>query len=247
MTLTYDDIQSDVLSAMKPPRKLHYLTLALLAGGIVLALSAWVWQVRVGMGLAGINIPVAWAVYITNFVYWVGIAHSRTLISAILHLVRSKWRNSVSRAAEAMTIFAIMTAGLFPLVHLGRLWVFYYIIPYPSQRQLWPNFTSPLVWDVVAITTYLAVSVIFFYVGVIPDLAAARDQYQRLLGPASRRARIYAKLAAGWIGSGTQWAHYFESVGKTMLVTAMIVGYAYILEPFIAWYSGDAYEWQFAK
>ena len=100
------------------------------------------------MGVAGINHPVGWGVYIANFVFWVGIAHSGTLISAILHLVRSKWRTAVSRSAEAMTIFAVMTAGLFPLIHLGRLWVFYYIIPYPSQRQIWPNFISPLVWDV---------------------------------------------------------------------------------------------------
>ncbi len=103
----------------------------------------WIYQVQVGMGVTGLNIPVGWAIYITNFVFWVGIAHTGTLISAILYLVRSRWRAAVARAAEAMTVFAVMTAGLFPLIHLGRLWVFYYILPYPSQRQLWPELHQP--------------------------------------------------------------------------------------------------------
>jgi Ni/Fe-hydrogenase subunit HybB-like protein len=180
--LSYGEITDEVLRPLSPPGALFYVPVALLGAGIVAFVSTWVFQVRTGMGVAGISHPVGWGVYIANFVFWVGIAHSGTLISAILHLVRSKWRAAVSRSAEAMTVFAVMTAGLFPLIHLGRLWVFYYILPYPSERQLWPNFTSPLVWDVCAVSTYFTVSVIFFYVGLIPDLASARDRTEARLG-----------------------------------------------------------------
>ena len=115
------------------------------------AAFAWIYQIKVGMGVAGITHPVMWGVYITNFVFWVGIAHSGTLISAILYLMRSGWRTTINRTAEAMTIFAVMTAGLFPLIHLGRVWYFYFLAPYPNQRLLWPNFRSPLIWDFFAI------------------------------------------------------------------------------------------------
>jgi Ni/Fe-hydrogenase subunit HybB-like protein len=158
----YRQVGEDVLGALGPPRLRYQAVLAILALGIAGLAAAWVYQVRTGMGVAGISHPVGWGVYIGSFVFWIGIAHSGTLISAILYLVRSKWRTAISRSAEAMTVVAIATAGLFPLIHLGRFWVFYYIIPYPSQRQIWPNFQSPLVFDVVAISTYLTVSVIFF-------------------------------------------------------------------------------------
>ncbi|MCU0914754.1 MAG: polysulfide reductase NrfD, partial [Planctomycetes bacterium] len=147
--------------------------MAVLALGIGALLAAWLYQVRRGMGVAGVSHPVGWGVYIGNLVFWVGIAHSGTLISAILYLSRSRWRTAISQSAEAMTVVAIATAGLLPLIHLGRLWLVYYILPYPSQRQIWPNFQSPLVFDVLAISTDLIVSVIFFYVGMIPDMAAA--------------------------------------------------------------------------
>src|SRR4030042_1199845 len=159
------------------------------------------------MGVAGISHPVGWGLYIGSFVFWIGIAHSGTLISAILYLVRSRWRTAFSRSAEAMTIIAIMTAGVFPLIHLGRFWVLYYIIPYPSQRQIWPNFQSPLVFDVAAISTYFTVSVIFFYMGLVPDIAAARDHLQHA-GTPGFRAKLYRALALGWHGGSEQWRHH---------------------------------------
>jgi hypothetical protein len=173
--LSYTTINADVLEPLKTPRLLYFGMVTILACGILWAGISWIYQVKTGMGVTGLSIPVAWAFYITNFVFWVGIGHAGTLISAILHLVRSRWRTAISRSAEAMTVFAVMTAALFPLVHLGRVWVFYYILPYPSQRQLWPDFVSPLVWDVCAVGTYLTVSTIFWLVGLIPDVAAARS------------------------------------------------------------------------
>ena len=143
-----------------------------------------------------------WAIYITNFVFWVGIAHSGTLISAILYLFRAKWRTSISRAAEAMTVFAIMTAGLFPLIHLGRVWKFYWLLPYPNQRGLWINFKSPLIWDVFAVGTYFTVSLLFFYLGLIPDIALIRDR------STGTRRIFYSILSLGWSGSSSQWWHY---------------------------------------
>ncbi|GAB7028218.1 quinol:electron acceptor oxidoreductase subunit ActD [Geotalea toluenoxydans] len=321
--LKYGDINDDVLSAMQTPRAPYFAAVAMLAAGIGWGALVWLYQMQAGMGVTGLNRPVGWAVYIGNFVFWVGIAHSGTLISAILYLLRANWRDAVSRSSEAMTIFAIMTAGLFPLIHLGRVWVLYYIIPYPSQRQLWPNFLSPLVWDVCAVGTYFTVSLIFWLVGMIPDLAAARDRYEEKYGPKNIRAGIYRVMALGWSGTGNQWRHYgrsylyfaalatplvisvhsvvswdfamsllpgwhstifppyfvagaihsglamvltllipmrkllhlerliqlhhFEMVAKTIILTAAIVGYSYACEVFIAWYSGNPFEWQFYK
>lgn len=209
--LDYATINEDGLQTMSPPGVPYYVALLVLAGGIGMWGIAWTYQIRTGMGVAGISHPVGWATYIANFVFWVGIAHSGTLISAILYLVRAKWRDSVSRMAEAMTIIAIMTAGMFPLVHLGRLWVVFFILPYPSQRQLWPNFVSPLVWDVLAVSTYFAVSLIFFYIGLIPDLAAARDRAEERQGYDSVKAKVYRAMCGGWSGAGSQWCHYSRS------------------------------------
>ena len=142
------------------------------------------------MGAAGKRAPQMWAMYITTFVFWIGIGHAGTLISAVLYLFRARWRTSIYRAAEAMTIFAVMTAGLFPLIHAGRMWFAYFLLPYPNQRYLWPNFRSPLVWDVFAISTYLSVSTIFFIVGLVPDIAALRD------ASTGWRRRIYGMLVA---------------------------------------------------
>ena len=318
--LSYEEINDDVLGAMGRPRAPYFVALAFLAALTGWAALCWVYQIQLGMGVSGLNRPVGWATYITNFVFWVGIAHSGTLISAILYLLRAGWRDAVSRSAEAMTIFAIMTASLFPLVHLGRVWVVYYILPYPSQRGIWPNFLSPLVWDVCAVSTYFTVSLIFWLVGLIPDLAAARDRYEGTLGPDNLRTRVFRMLALGWSGTGSQWRHYgrsylyfaalatplvisvhsvvswdfamsllpgwhsaifppyfvagaihsglamvltllipmrkllhlerlieprhFQMLAKTIVLTATIVGYAYAVEAFIAWYSGDIFEWQ---
>jgi Ni/Fe-hydrogenase subunit HybB-like protein len=150
--------------------------------------------------------PVAWGFAITNFVFWVGIGHAGTLISAILLLLHQKWRNSINRFAEAMTLFAVACAGLFPLLHLGRPWVFYWLFPYPDTMRLWPQFRSPLIWDVFAVSTYATVSFMFWFVGLLPDLAAMRDQARHPL------ARIfYGVLAMGWRGSARHWRNYESS------------------------------------
>ncbi len=155
-----------------------------------------------GLGLAGYSPPVMWAVYITTFVFWIGIGHAGTLISAILFLFRSPWRTAVYRATEAMTVFAVMTAGLFPIIHIGRQWFFYWLLPYPNARFLWPNFKSPLIWDVFAISTYLTVSTTFLCVGLVPDIAAARDKMR------GWRHKVYSIFSLGWKGTDNQWRHY---------------------------------------
>jgi len=167
----------------------------------------WHHQVIEGIGMSGINNPIGWGVYITDFVFWVGIAHSGTLISAVLFLFRAKWRVPIYRISEAMTVFAVATAGLFPIIHLGRPWNFYWLLPYPNQRYLWVNFKSPLLWDVFAVSTYLTVSVLFFITGLIPDIAAARDNAKGI------RKAIYGVLSLGWRGSNRQWRHYVAAYG----------------------------------
>ncbi len=161
------------------------------------------YTVVVGVGLWGINIPVGWGLAIVNFVWWIGIGHAGTLISAILLLLKQTWRNSINRFAEAMTLFAVAQAGLFPLLHLGRPWLFYWLFPYPSTLGVWPNFRSPLVWDVFAVSTYFTVSLMFWFVGLIPDLATLRDR------ATSKPAQIiYGMLAMGWRGSAKHWKRY---------------------------------------
>jgi molybdopterin-containing oxidoreductase family membrane subunit len=166
----------------------------------LIAVAYLLWE---GVGIWGIDIPVAWGFAITNFVWWIGIGHAGTLISAILLLMHQKWRTSINRLAEAMTIFAVMCAGLFPLLHLGRPWFFYWLTPYPNTMSLWPQFRSALVWDVFAVSTYFTVSLLFWYIGMIPDLATLRDRAQ------TRRAQIiYGLLALGWCGSAQHWQRY---------------------------------------
>lgn len=201
-------VNTDTMRATNPPRMYYYPILLLLAGGVGMLLMTWYYQIMTGMGVAGIDHPIGWGVYIANFVFWVGIAHSGTLVSAILFLVRAKWRDTVSRSSEAMTLIAIMIAGLFPLIHLGRVWVFYFIIPYPTQRNIYPNFISPLVWDVLAVFTYFTVSTIFFYVGLLPDLRTGVDWARKHLKPGSIRERVYGLLALGWYNGTSQWQHH---------------------------------------
>jgi molybdopterin-containing oxidoreductase family membrane subunit len=167
-----------------------------------LALAAS-WLFLQGVGIWGVNVPVSWGFAIANFVWWIGIGHAGTLISAILLLLRREWRTSINRFAEAMTLFAVACAGLFPLLHLGRPWFFYWLFPYPNTMGLWPQFRSPLVWDVFAVSTYFTVSFIFWYIGLIPDLATLRDR------AAHRLARVaYGVLALGWRGSAMHWKRY---------------------------------------
>src|SRR5512134_1271637 len=278
--------------------------LAGLAGGA----AVWIYQVYAGLGIAGYTHPLFWGVYIVTFVFWVGIAHAGTLISAILYLFRAKWRNAINRSAEAMTVFAVLTAAQFLGIHVGRIWKSYFILPYPNQRALWVNFKSPLLWDTFAISTYTLTSLIFFYVGLVPDLAIARDR------TTGWRKALYGALALGWQGTSRQWkAHnrtvlhlsglatplvlsvhsvvswdfamaivpgwhatifapyfvagaifsgfamvltvmipvrrifgleayiteyHFENMSRFILLTSLIVGYAYATEYFVAWYSG---------
>jgi molybdopterin-containing oxidoreductase family membrane subunit len=312
--LTRAQIDQIVLKTLEPPRKSYWVIVAFLFAGVLLGAVAWTIQIFVGIGLGGQSIPVAWGTYLINFVFWVGIAHSGTLISAILHLFRAGWRNPIARAAETMTVFAVMIAGLFPFIHLGRLWQVYYMIPMPNQRLLWPNFLSPLMFDVVAISTYLTVSSLFWYTGLLPDLACVRDRSSGL------RHTVYRVLSLGWTGSHEHWRHYsrgflffaalatplvvsvhsvvswdfalgivpgwhttifapyfvagaihsglamvltlmiplrrifhcegiitagvLENVAKTMILTGLIVGFAYATEYFIAWYSFNSVEWE---
>jgi molybdopterin-containing oxidoreductase family membrane subunit len=156
-----------------------------------------------GTGIWGVNIPVGWGFAIINFVWWIGIGHAGTLISAILLLLRQKWRTSINRFAEAMTLFAVAAAGIFPLLHVGRPWLAYWLFPYPNTMGMWPNFRSPLIWDVFAVSTYATVSALFWYVGLIPDLATLRDRSKTRAG-----RYIYGMLAMGWRGSAGHWHRY---------------------------------------
>lgn len=292
----------------KPDKKFYMalsITLSMLgAGAIGLAFTFYY-----GIGLWGNNNPVGWAFDIVNFVFWVGIGHAGTLISAILFLFRQKWRNGIARFAEGMTIFAVMTAMIFPAIHVGRPWLAGYLFPYPNQHSIWVNFTSPLLWDVFAVSTYFTVSFIFWYVGLIPDFATLRD---RAAGKIKKT--IYSLFSLGWRGSNRHWQHYemvylilagfatplvlsvhtivsfdfavsilpgwhttifppyfvagavfsgfamvqnvlifvrkifnyehiitldtLEKMNKIILLTGSLVGYAYTMEFFIAWYSG---------
>jgi molybdopterin-containing oxidoreductase family membrane subunit len=157
----------------------------------------------VGVGIWGIRIPVAWGFAIVNFVWWIGIGHAGTLISAILLLLRQRWRTSINRFAEAMTIFAVACAGMFPLLHMGRPWLFYWLMPYPNPMWLWPQFRSPLVWDVFAVSTYFTVSLLFWYVGLIPDLATLRDRAKNRIVQI-----VYGIFSLGWRGSAIHWSRY---------------------------------------
>ncbi len=310
--MSYGIINADILRTLRMPGPTYWGVVTVLVGVLLFGVYAFWTQVQLGLGVAGYEHPALWAIYITNFVFWVGIAHSGTLISAVLFLFRAKWRTAVARAAETMTVFAVMTAALFPIIHIGRPWFFYWLIPYPNERHLWVNFRSPLVWDLFAITTYLTVSAMFLFIGLVPDIAAARDHIKDWRRP------IYRLLALGWQGTNRQWRHYnslygllaalatplvvsvhsvvswdfamtilpgwhstifapyfvagailsgvamviailvplrrvlgleeyirishFENLAKLLIVTSLIVGYAYLTEYFIAWYSNSPFE-----
>ena len=267
----------------------------------------------VGVGIWGIQIPVGWGFAIINFVWWIGIGHAGTLISAILLLLRQQWRTSINRFAEAMTLFAVACAGVFPLIHMGRPWLAYWLFPYPDTMKMWPNFRSPLVWDAFAVSTYASVSALFWFIGLLPDLATLRDRAK------NRPAKIiYGFLAMGWRGSAVHWhrhetaslllaglatplvlsvhtivsldfayaivpgwhatifppyfvagaiyagfamvltlsipvrklfgledfitMRHLDNMGKVLLATGLIVGYGYMMEAFMAFYSGNQYE-----
>jgi molybdopterin-containing oxidoreductase family membrane subunit len=212
--------------------------------GVTGALVAWFLVAvyvtfSVGIGAWGNNIPVAWAFAITNFVWWIGIGHAGTLISAILLLFRARWRSSINRISEAMTLFAVMCAGLFPLLHLGRPWKFYWLVPYPSVQRIWPQFRSPLTWDIAAISVYFTVSLLFWYLGLLPDLAAARDRAE----PTWKR-KVYGVLALGWRGAARHW-HRWQTANlllagvATPLVVSVhtIVSFDFAVAQLPGWHS----------
>ncbi|MDT8324387.1 MAG: NrfD/PsrC family molybdoenzyme membrane anchor subunit [Bacteroidota bacterium] len=283
-----------------------------LSGTLVLAGSIG-WLFYDGTGVWGLNNPVGWGWAIVNFVFWVGIGHAGTLISAILFLLRQRWRTAINRFAEAMTIVAVICAGIFPAIHVGRIWIVYYMFPVPNQMEMWPNFRSPLLWDVFAVGTYFTVSFLFWYVGLVPDLATFRDRAKTKI-----KRLVFGAMSLGWRGGNRQWKHYelsylmlaglatplvlsvhsvvstdfatsmipgwhttifppyfvagaifsgfgmvltlaiiarkvfslqnlitvdhLEKMNKIILVTGSMVGYAYIMEFFIAWYSGNIFE-----
>jgi len=201
---TYKKITSDISAPIEGRAgKAWYVGIAISSMAFAFGLFAMLYTVWQGIGSWGLNRTVGWGWGITNFVWWVGIGHAGTFISAILLLFRQKWRTSINRSAEAMTLFAVMCAGLFPLIHMGRPLLAFFVFPYPTSRDLWVNFNSPLLWDVFAISTYLLVSLLFWYVGLIPDLATIRDRVKSKIPQ-----KIYSFLSFGWTGSAKHWQRH---------------------------------------
>jgi len=302
----------DIVEAPTP--KWWLIALCFTAPVALMGLVCIIYQISNGVGVWGENHPNGWAWDITNFVFWIGIGHAGTLISAVLFLTRQKWRTSINRAAEAMTLFAVVCAGIFPAIHVGRVWYAWFLAPIPNTNAIWPNFRSPLLWDVFAVSTYFSVSVLFWFVGLIPDLATLRD---RAKGKLART--LYGIGALGWRGGNRQWRHYemaylllaglstplvlsvhsivsfdfatsimpgwhttifppyfvagaifggfamvltimlpasqifpqlkdmitrnhVDKMAKIILLTGSIVGYAYLMELFVAWYGANKFE-----
>ncbi len=303
---------SDIVESPTP--KWWLLSLCVTSPIALMGLICIIYQISNGVGVWGENHPNGWAWDITNFVFWIGIGHAGTLISAVLFLTRQKWRTSINRAAEAMTLFAVVCAGIFPAIHVGRVWYAWFLAPIPNTNAIWPNFRSPLLWDVFAVSTYFSVSVLFWFVGLIPDLATLRDRSKSRVGQ-----MIYGALALGWRGGNRQWRHYemaylllaglstplvlsvhsivsfdfatsimpgwhttifppyfvagaifggfamvltimlpasrifpqindmitrnhVDKMAKIILLTGSIVGYAYLMELFVAWYGANKFE-----
>ncbi|MCU0625564.1 MAG: polysulfide reductase NrfD [Gemmatimonadaceae bacterium] len=199
---SFEQVDNEILATLKPSPK-WFIGLGLAVAAMLTGAMTWVFQIYWGLGNAGYAPPVMWGVYIITFVFWVGIGHAGTLISAVLFLFRAGYRTTIYRASEAMTVFAVLTAGLFPIIHIGRPWKFFWLIPYPNWRLLWPQFKSPLLWDVFAISTYLTISTTFLYVGLIPDIAVLRDRETNPI-----RKRIFAVLSLGWRNTDREWRHF---------------------------------------
>lgn len=208
--IAWAKINADVLRSMENPRKAYWITVAVCIAMFMFFVVAEIYQYNVGMGPGNLNNPHMWDLYIATFVFWIGMSHSGTLLSAILHLIHADWRKPIYRFAEAMTTFSLMTAGLFPIIHLGRVWNMYWVLPYVSDRGIWPNFRSPLVWDAFAISTYLSASMLFLFIGMIPDLAICRDNAK------GWRKKVYGVLSLGWRGDDRQWRNF----RKTYLLMA---------------------------
>lgn len=206
------EINEAVLKPMFKTGPKFWILVAFLIAVIAWGMYAWGYQIFFGMGSAGINNPVYWGLHIATFIFWVGISHAGTMISAVLRLLKADWRRPITRGAEAMTAFALMMAGLYPLIHLGRVWKFYWMIPYPNNRFLWPNFQSPLMWDMVAIFTYLIGSLLYLYLALIPDMAMARDHTD------GWRYKLYRVLGLGWRGTEAEWHKLHRALGIFSIV-----------------------------
>ena len=229
-TFSYGQINDDMLEMLEKPHPSYFLLVlgflsALLLGAVSLAI-----QVDVGIGNSGISHPIAWGFYITDFVFWIGIGHAGTLISAVFYLTRAPWRTAIYRSAEAMTVFAVLTAGLFPLLHTGRPWLAYWLIPYPNERYLWVNFKSPLAWDVFAVTTYMSVSIMFFLLGLVPDMAILRDEAKRR--GKILQAKIYAIFAMSWRGTNHQWVHFMRGY---LIFAALATPLVFSVHSIVSW------------
>ncbi len=218
---SYADVTHDIAKPLERKTSTAWWAAFIISVGVLLiGIAAVVYQIVTGVGVWGLNNTVGWAFDITNFVFWIGIGHAGTLISAILFLFRQKWRTSVNRSAEAMTIFAVMCAGIFPIIHTGRPWFAFWLVPYPNFRgPLWVNFRSPLEWDMFAISCYFTISLVFWYVGLIPDLATLRDRTTSTI-----KQKLYGFFSLGWNGSNRTW-HRYEKVYLLLagLATPLVV------------------------
>jgi molybdopterin-containing oxidoreductase family membrane subunit len=224
--LPYQRIREDLFRPLsRVGRKYVLATVCAFVVGAA-GLLAWAYQLRRGMGVTGLDRPVFWGFYIVDFVFWIGISHAGTLISAILRLTDAAWRKPVTRAAEAITVFALMIGGMFPIIHLGRAWLFYWLLPYPNSRLLWPNFRSPLLWDLTAIVTYVTGSMIYLYLPLIPDMAQLAEHNTPW------RRKLYRALSLRWTGSDREW-HALERAMK--LMACIILAVAVSVHTVVAW------------
>ena len=197
---SYSEVNHDVIKALTTTTWRYWVALGISAGtALLFFIAPWMYQIMVGVGAAGMNRNAMWGTYLSNFIFWIGLSHSGTLLSAVLHITQSDWRKSIYRSAEAMTLFSLMTAAMFVMVHVGRVWFVHWTFPIPNPMELWPNFRSPLMFDVMAIVTYLTASSVFIYMGSLPDFAAVRDASTGV------RRRVYAIMCFGWRGTGHEW------------------------------------------
>jgi len=234
-----EEMNNMVLESMRDKSLSFWVTAGVLGMLVAVALfGAWGYMIANGMGVTGIRRPVFWGVFIANFVFWIGISHAGTFVSAILRVFKAEFRRPFTRAAELMTTFGLAAAGLYPLIHLGRTWRFYWMIPYPNQRWLWPNFHSPLVWDMIAITTYLLSSTMYLYLPLIPDLAMARDHSE------GWAKKIYGWLAMGWRGTEAEFRHLNTAINifafaiiPVMFSVHTIVAWDFAVSKVVGWHS----------
>ncbi|MGA3295180.1 MAG: NrfD/PsrC family molybdoenzyme membrane anchor subunit [Candidatus Acidiferrales bacterium] len=235
---TPEQINEALLRPLAGVSARYLIVLACFLAVVIAGFTAFGWQIYHGIGVAGIRRPVFWGFYITNFVFWIGLSHAGTLISAILRLANATWRRPVTRCAEVITVFALSIGAMFPIVHLGRAWLFFWLVPYPSERGIWPNIRSPLLWDFFAISTYLLGSGTFLLLPILPDLALVRDRATGL------RKKIYTVLAIGWRGTPRQW-HRLETAMRIMAIAVIpvavsvhsIVSWDFAMAPVPMWHS----------